>query len=355
MPKTNKQTKRVVATKATNQKGQSGKTTTATAPAATARITTGKGNGGGLRFREKETVGQIAGATAFANGNGLTYNAPINPGLPTSFPWLANIAAQYDKYKIHSLVYRYVNIKGSNSPGIITMSYDEDVLDAAPIDYLQQSQATAYKRGAPWTSFELRVPVSHTERFVRDGVVAGTDLKTYDAGRIIVTSDACADSSVHGYLEVEYDIELLKKSTASSGGVSMGRQISLFTVSGAASGAAVTAPSVATSVIFTPNANPLNAVVGPGKLTLLSGTYRVTYVQSNAGDFTSTIGGTVTMWSSANLLGAACNASITTTTSYDTLVLDGIVQVVGSADVGFTKTATTGTINFSGSLFVELL
>lgn len=355
MPKTNKQTKRMAAPKAANQKGQSGKTTTAVAPAATARITTGKGNGGGLRFREKETVGQIAGATAFANGNGLTYNAPINPGLASSFPWLANIAAQYDKYKIHSLVYRYVNIKGSNSPGIITMSYDEDVLDAAPVDYLQQSQATAYKRGAPWTSFELRIPVTHTERFVRDGVVAGTDLKTYDAGRIIVTSDACADSSVHGYLEVEYDIELLKKSTASSGGVSMGRQVSLFTVGGAATAPAVVAPNVISGVTFTANTNPLNALVGPGKLTLLSGTYRITYVQSNTGDFISSTGGTITLWSSANMLGGSVNAQITTTTAYDTLVLDGIVQVVGSAEVGFTKTATSGGLGFSGSLFVELL
>lgn len=357
MPKTNKQTKRMPAAKAGNQKGKSGTTTTVTAPAAMSRISGGKGNGSGLRFKEKETVGQIAGALAFASGAGVTYNAPINPGLATSFPWLANIASQYDKYKVHSLTYRYVNIKGSSSPGIITISYDDDALDALPQSYLEQSQSASYKRGAPWTSFELRVPVDRAEKFVRAGVVPGTDQKTYDAGRIIVTSDACADTSVHGYLEVEYDIELFKKSTPVSGGISMGRQVSLLTVSGSMPSTAVTSATLATSgVVFTPATNPLNLIMGVGKLTLSAGTYRVTYIQQNDGDFISSIGGTCQMYCSAagGMLGST-NVSISTTISRDSLVMDGIVSVVGSADFSFIKSATSGFLTLTGSLFVELL
>jgi len=42
------------------------------------------------------------------------------------------------------------------------------------------------------------------------------DLKTYDFGRLYIAAEGCADTSDHGYLEVEYDIELFQKQSAAS-------------------------------------------------------------------------------------------------------------------------------------------
>lgn len=140
----------------------------------------------------------------------------------------------------------------------------------------------------------------------------------------------------------------------------MGRQISLLNISGLMPTTAVTSGTLATSgVVFTAATNPLNLLLGVGKLTLSAGTYRMTYVQQNDGDFISSTGGTFQMYCSAagGMLGNTANVySLSTAAiSRDSLVMDGIVSVVGSADFSFIKSATSGNLNLTGSLFVELL
>jgi hypothetical protein len=99
------------------------------------------------------------------------------------------------------------------------MSFDYDTLDAAPSSAIAQSQSTVWIDGAPWRIFELRVPCHKRQLYTRSALVAGSDLKTYDFGRLHVSAEGCADTSDHGYLEVEYDIELIDKQSPSSGSV----------------------------------------------------------------------------------------------------------------------------------------
>jgi hypothetical protein len=71
-----------------------------------------------------------------------------------------------------------------------------------------------YTDGSPWRLFELKVPTDKRILFTRSGPVPGTDPKTYDMGTLHVSTEACADGTAIGYLEVSYDIELLNKATA---------------------------------------------------------------------------------------------------------------------------------------------
>lgn len=172
----------------------------------------GQTGGKSLRFREVERVATVNGSVAF----GVTGSLACNPGLPGSFPWLSGHAALFERYRIHKLVFRYKNLKGTATNGNILMSFDYDTLDNSPATAIEMTQSTVYADGAPWRIFELVVPTDKRDLFTRAGNVAGADLKTYDMGKLHIAAEGCADTTPHGYLEVEYDVELFMKQSVFS-------------------------------------------------------------------------------------------------------------------------------------------
>jgi hypothetical protein len=164
------------------------------------------------RHREKERIATVSGSVSFA----VAGNFALNPGLEASFPWLSGVAQRFERYNFDSLTVRYKNLKGTDTDGNVIISYDPDTLDGAPPTAVAQTQSTAYVDGAPWRIFELKVPISREKKFVRSGPVITSDLKTYDAGRIWVTTEGCADTSAHGYLEFEYSVSLHEKQSSSA-------------------------------------------------------------------------------------------------------------------------------------------
>lgn len=185
------------------------------APAAQNR-SAGQTGGKSLRFKECERIATVNGSVAFA----VTTSIPCNPAISTSFPWLSGHGALFERYRVHKIVYRYKNLKGTATNGNILMSFDYDTLDNSPATAIEMTQSTVYADGAPWRIFELAVPTDKRDLFTRAGAVVGSDLKTYDMGKLHVAAEGCADTTPHGYLEVEYDIELFMKQSVNSGGSS---------------------------------------------------------------------------------------------------------------------------------------
>lgn len=172
----------------------------------------GQTRGTSLRFRETERVATVDGSVGFS----VTGSLACNPGLAGSFPWLSGHAALFERYRVHRLVYRYKNLKGTATNGNVLMSFDYDTLDSSPATAIEMTQSTVYADGAPWRIFELVVPSDKRDLFTRAGPVAGADLKTYDMGKLHIAAEGCADTTPHGYLEVEYDIELFMKQSVTS-------------------------------------------------------------------------------------------------------------------------------------------
>jgi len=200
-------TKKSKATNASKPKGSGQKQARAqAAPVAFNRSSQQNGHNS-LRYRECERVLTVPGSVGF----GIVGQVPLNPGISSSFPWLSGHANLYDKYKVHKLVFRYKNLKGTGSNGNILMSFDYDTLDPAPSSAISMTQSTRWIDGSPWRIFELHVPPDGRKLFTRSGEAAAADLKTYDMGRLWIAAEGCADTSDHGYLEVEYDIELFDK------------------------------------------------------------------------------------------------------------------------------------------------
>lgn len=226
-------------------------------------VQTGKNS---QRYRECERIGTIVGSSSFANALSLQ----TNPGLSASFPWLSGHAGLFEKYKVHKLVYRYKNLKGTSTDGNVIMSYDYDTLDAPPSSAILATQSTHYADGAPWRIFELKVPTDGRVLFTRSSVVSGADLKTYDMGQIHISTEGCANTSVHGYIEVEYDIELLDKqpstlAPSASGNASVFKGIDTVEVVGEN-----------VPIPLAQDGNLLNIVISGNNLLLPTGNYLVT-------------------------------------------------------------------------------
>lgn len=241
-----------------------------------------------LRLRETERIGDVKGSEAFA----VTSSIPCNPGLVKSFPWLSGHAKLFEKYRIHSLVYRYKNLKGSDSDGNILMSFDFDSTDAPPASAIQMSQSTPSMDGSPWKVFELTVHPEPIEFFTRSDDIAGS-LKTFDMGQLHVAAEGCNDASIHGYIEVSYDVEFSLKQSAG------------------AAGASGSGPkrSYAHRGLFSVNNNAVE-LTSSQTVTIPAGTYFVTIL--DAAPFTCTVGVAVpsgTITSAANVPAASVFSS----------------------------------------------
>ena len=76
----------------------------------------------------REYVADILSTTAFTN---RSYR--INPGDPTTFPWLHSMAAQYQQYRIHGMIVEFrplaTDYAGSGQPGVLVMATNYNAED----------------------------------------------------------------------------------------------------------------------------------------------------------------------------------------------------------------------------------
>lgn len=176
-------------------------------------------DGSGFRVRHREYIRDIVSPGAAFNN----YPLAINPGLPETFPWLSSIAANFEEYELHGLLFEFrtlsaVAVSSTNTAlGAVVLATNYDVYDPA---FSNKQQMEAYEfscSGPPCAS--LLHPVECAPRqtvnplkYVRtNGTVPPSgDLRMYDMGLFqIATVGQQAQSSI-GELWVTYDIKFLK-------------------------------------------------------------------------------------------------------------------------------------------------
>jgi len=158
---------------------------------------------GGISITHREYIGEVTGSTTF-----LASSYAVQPGISETFPWLHGIANNFEKYKIKSMTLEFINVSATSERGRVTLAFDHDPLDSNPIDKVQLFSYKGAVEGAVWAPLKLRVPVPNKEYFTRNGIVTGTDLKTYDIGKFVVGTSNNADAAIIGELFVSYEIEL---------------------------------------------------------------------------------------------------------------------------------------------------
>jgi len=161
------------------------------------------------RVRHRELVAVIDGSVAF---NVSTY--PVQPGLQTTFPWLSNMATNWENYKFNRIGFRYVSRSSTAFTGSVSIAPDYDASDTPPTSYQELSSYQNVVSDAPWKDFVCQLsPRSTTlvgnSRYIRLGALSNNeDIKLYDVANLQVATVGQANTAVVGELWVEYDITL---------------------------------------------------------------------------------------------------------------------------------------------------
>lgn len=135
---------------------------------------------------------------------------PVQPGLATSFPWLSSIANTHQKYKMLKLKFTFISTSATSDKGLVGMAYALDPLDPTPTGDSQLFQYPGTKEESIWSKSVKIVDCSKmTTLFTRSGFVSGSDLKTYDFGKVFVATSNSSVDGVVGKLFVDYELELL--------------------------------------------------------------------------------------------------------------------------------------------------
>jgi len=284
---------------------------------------------GRIRVTHREYLGDILGSVAF------TVNKfSINPGLNTTFPWLAPIANQYESYLIRKMSFEYETQKSANTSGTIMLGVDYDASDANPVSKQQLMSYHDSVRSAVWSECKFVCDIRDlqkfgVQRYLRGGVLAANlDVKTFDVGNLFVATQGCADATAIGELYVTYDLELITPQSDPAGeALSESANISsLGTISRTA------------CFGLTPT------IVGGLPVTALSSTLTFNRVGNYL--LTNLIGGTVLTGTSPTITGTA-----TTTYKFgvanaaaDTLIQTYLIKVNNSGEtvaLDFTPSCTT--------------
>lgn len=172
-------------------------------PSATV-ASTGRGS---IIISHREFLCDVYGSVNFAS---TQYS--INPGISRTFPWLSRMANMYETYRIRMLQFRYQPVCGTTTTGTVMGVFDYDALDLPPSNkayFLSSMNAT---RSSAWAPSVLPMNVAHivqAQKYIRSGIITGTDLKTYDAAVLNLATSGCASTAMIGELCVEYIVELI--------------------------------------------------------------------------------------------------------------------------------------------------
>lgn len=198
-------------------------------------------NGASVVISHREYISDVYGTEAGVGFANQSYG--LNPGLERSFPWLAQIATNYDEYSIKQLIFTFrssiapIGASSSGQVGTIIMATQYNAGEEPFADkesMMQYDGAMSAKvidgllSGVECDPSKMSGSVG---KFTRSGPPpAGQDIKTYDLGtfNIAVTNiPAAYENQSLGELWVSYTVELRKPKFYNALGFNIPRDVYL--------------------------------------------------------------------------------------------------------------------------------
>lgn len=218
--------------------------------------------------RHKEFLTEVVGSTTYA----VQQQFPLNPGLSSTFPWLAGIADQYSEYRIRGMVFHYVPTSGmvtaaTPALGSVMLQTSYRASEAPPVSKVELLNEYWASEGVPHSAFCHPIECNPKEnpfnvQYIRTGAVpSGDSILMYDLGKTtLAVSGQSATGVVLGDLWVTYEIELRKPILTNV------INANISTYSGSGTGASV---GTALGTLFTTRNNSFQAipVIGPNTIT----------------------------------------------------------------------------------------
>jgi len=170
-------------------------------------------------IRHKEYLCEVRGSTAFS----VQQSFPLNPGVGSTFPWLSNIAASFQEYRIRGMVFHYVPTSGmavsstNTSLGSVMLQTSYRASDAAPNSKVELLNEFWSNEVVPSDTMAHPIECDPKEnpfnvQYIRSGAIPSGDTQLmYDLGTThLAVSGTQSTISVLGDLWVTYEIELKK-------------------------------------------------------------------------------------------------------------------------------------------------
>lgn len=175
----------------------------------------------GVIIRHKEFIGDISGFNTFTNRV-----FPINPGIPSTFPWLSQIANSFEEYEFRGLVFQFKSLSSdatlatstNTGLGSIVMSTNYDSLDPPYVNKMQMENSQFASSAKPSVSqihpvecARKQTPV--TRLYVRSSApVLGSDIRWHDLGnfQLAVSGMQGTAGGACGELWGSYEVQLFK-------------------------------------------------------------------------------------------------------------------------------------------------
>jgi len=186
-----------------------------------------KGIEGGVTICHKEYLTDInsASGNGSAGSSFQIQNFLVNPGLINTFPWLSQVAANFQEYEVNGLAFEYKSLSadavvGSNNSGalgdvIMATNYNSASANYANKQQMLESQFSSDGKPSKSSLHFIECARSQTpvsELYIRTASVpSGQDQRLYDLCNFQIATQGCqANSALLGELWVTYEITLYK-------------------------------------------------------------------------------------------------------------------------------------------------
>lgn len=179
----------------------------------------------GMRIRHREYIQDIV-SSSVAGAFSITKLA-LQPAF--TFPWLSNVAQQFQQYRIHGMVVEYKStssdaLNSTNTAlGTVGIGTQYDVAVPSPVNKQQVDQLQFTTSCKPSLSMIHPIECARNESPVvvlstRNGPQAtNTDIRLYDFANTYVYTTGVQGTSVNlGELWISYDVELIKPQLGAS-------------------------------------------------------------------------------------------------------------------------------------------
>ena len=177
------------------------------------------GINGSVTISHREYLTDILSTTDF---NRLEF--PINPALPTTFPWLSKIAANFEQYQIDGLIFEFKTgssdaLNSTNTAlGYVVMATEYNSLAPGYVNKLEMENAIFAVSTKPSLSCIHAIECAPNQSplnvlYTRTGFesISDSDIRLYDLGKFnLATVGMQAVGANLGELWVSYKVSLMK-------------------------------------------------------------------------------------------------------------------------------------------------
>lgn len=180
---------------------------------------------GSLMVSHREYVGDIFAPPTASVSDFTIQSFPLNPGLEQTFPWLSQIAQNYEEYELGQCVFEFVStVQDINSAnGQVGTIITATQYNPSEEDFTDKPAMAAYAHSVSGKSTDnqnhgvecdpSKLSGSKGKYIRANPVMTGEDLKTYDHGRFQLATHnipAAMASGTLGELYVVYTVKLRK-------------------------------------------------------------------------------------------------------------------------------------------------